>query len=590
MKRLIVIFIVAAYLASCGKHSHIDTHLTLNPDLLRIDSLMQHDPDSALQTLLSCHSEYEVRGTSSDINAHYQALLISEALYKTYNKQYYRNELQAAKQYFDSIFMIYPKNDDVATLLARSHYMNGVGFYENDSVVDACKEYLHTLEIMENHFDVEKLRGYKAKFMGLTYNRLKGLFSDQFMIEPAIYCGKKSLYYCKIAQTSKYGISNNLAKLGMLYDMSEQTDSAYYYYNEGLKLLPDTNSLIYRDLVSSLALLSYKLGYGFQPSLKKLLFVADHADNEDELLTRYFTIGGLYYEESIYDSAVKYLYRVFEYEKDYMRKQQAADFLMNIYKTFNDTTKLSKYSIFLAQYTMLKYDESINASALNELFQNYLIKKQTELQKKDRIRTRIAISLFVIMALLSIVFLVTHSSKKIDELNKKHLRTISTEKKARYREKNKMLDTIKRQETKVDALEQELGQKRYEADLRMISLLDDPVCQQIKNSVYSISISSRVNCADYPHLRLTAETITDLDQAVSKHFPNLKQRLYNLYPKLKYNELLMCYLYLLGFNNQQISVLMQYHYTTVFRKEEKLESVFNISVTLSEFLQKTAVL
>ena len=181
-------------------------------NLLAIDTLLQTDAGDALQKLLSFDTQSVI------FNDNYHKLLLSEALYKTDNPQLnrFRNEtfqetsLQDAMQYFDSLAAQYPADDDLTVLSARSHYMNGVGFYENDSIVEACKEYLHTLEIMENHFDVETLRGYKAKFMGLTYNRLIQLFSDQFMMEPAIYCGKKALFYCKIAPTSKYGLANSL--------------------------------------------------------------------------------------------------------------------------------------------------------------------------------------------------------------------------------------------------------------------------------------------------------------------------------------------------------------------------------------------
>lgn len=214
--------------------------------------------------------------------------------------------------------------------------MNGVGFYENDSIVEACEEYLHTLEIMENRFDVEKLRGYKAKFMGLTYNRLKELFSDQFMIEQAIYCCKKSLFFCKIAPTSLYGISNILAKLGQLYDISGQNDTAYYYYNEALNSLPDTTNLIYRDIISSLAVLSYDLGLGFSSALEQMMQVTLQAGSKDELLTRYYTIGSLYYEEHIYDSAIVYLNQVFEFDGSTMRRHQAASYLVSICQMTDD--------------------------------------------------------------------------------------------------------------------------------------------------------------------------------------------------------------------------------------------------------------
>jgi hypothetical protein len=48
-----------------------------------------------------------------------------------------------AVAYFDSI--------DDGFLSARAHYINGVGYVEKDSVVEACTEYLKTLKIMETH-------------------------------------------------------------------------------------------------------------------------------------------------------------------------------------------------------------------------------------------------------------------------------------------------------------------------------------------------------------------------------------------------------------------------------------------------------
>ena len=174
-------------------------------ELMQIDSLLQHDPDSALLLLLGMDKACLV---SSTANACVGALLLSEALYKTNNPQLnrYRNEtfqetsLQDAMRYFDSLAFRYPDNDDITMLSARAHYMNGVGFYENDSVVEACKEYLHTLEIMEEHFDVENLTGYKAKFMALTYGRLGDLFSDQFMVASAIDCGKNHCFTAELNQ------------------------------------------------------------------------------------------------------------------------------------------------------------------------------------------------------------------------------------------------------------------------------------------------------------------------------------------------------------------------------------------------------
>ena len=134
MKRLLPYLIVALFLVSCGKKVEIiEPPFVFDNKLLHIDSLMQHDADSALQTLLSFRAE---RGTSFEFNDNYHSLLLSEALYKTYNPQLnrYRCEtfqetsLQDAMHSFDSLAMRYPNNDDITMLSARSHYMNGVGY------------------------------------------------------------------------------------------------------------------------------------------------------------------------------------------------------------------------------------------------------------------------------------------------------------------------------------------------------------------------------------------------------------------------------------------------------------------------------
>lgn len=323
--------------------------------------------------------------------------------------------------------------------------------------------------------------------------------------------------------------------------------------------------------------------------MKRIHDVAIQAESEGELLARYYTIGGLYYEEQIYDSASVYLDMVFEHDDNLMRRLQSAAYLKNICKISNDTLKAEKYIVFLADHTVSKYENSFNVSTLDEMFQNYLNIKTRELQKRRQTRImRFAIPI-IVLCVLCFATISRYKSKKLKKLTKEHRKIIDTERKAHYREKNKMLDTIKQHETKVSALEQELGQKRIESDVRMEAFLNEPVCIKIRDSVDSINISSRANYADYTYLKLDDTTISDLYKAVNKHFPNFKQRILLLTSKLDNKEMLICQLYLIGLKEQQICVLMQCHYSTIFRKIQKLESHLDDGVTLSEFVQKTAV-
>lgn len=129
-----------------------------SPELLTVDSLMWHQPDTALACLVSCFDAC----TTTEYNRHYANLLLSELLYKNDYSQTNRRELQQAVAYFDSLVGETPPSPpfkgvparagdsktnlkhNLAFLAARAHYINGVGYYENDSAVQACTEHIHT--------------------------------------------------------------------------------------------------------------------------------------------------------------------------------------------------------------------------------------------------------------------------------------------------------------------------------------------------------------------------------------------------------------------------------------------------------------
>ena len=133
---------------------------TPSPELSAIDSLMWQQPDTALACLVSCFDAC----TTTEYNRHYANLLLAELLYKNDYAQTNRPALQRAVAYFDALagthdtdtrgvsLQAEPRrdarrasaHDAAAFLAARAHYINGVGYYENDSAVQACTEYIHT--------------------------------------------------------------------------------------------------------------------------------------------------------------------------------------------------------------------------------------------------------------------------------------------------------------------------------------------------------------------------------------------------------------------------------------------------------------
>ena len=384
-----------------------------------IDSLMWVQPDSALKVMMEFAGSPEA--DSMDVfEGHYCQVLIAELLFKNDYKQSNRTEVVKAVRYFDSIVGMDGYGTDTrgvsvqereAFLAARAHYINGVGLYEHDSVVAACAEYLKALEIMETHFpnletqDVASLRvEHLPRFMGLTYGRLAELFSGQYMQEPAIVCCKKSLEFQEIEPGSPLNQSSLLFLLGKQYDKLNQNDSAAHYYNEALRMLPDTNNIVYRDIVSMSALLSYEYGNGYEPSIRDLKRMVPQAADEKEKLNRYLTIGCIYCIDNQYDSALAYLTPVFE-NSDGIAKYSCAPYLRTIYQSRGDSLMVSKISIYYIENTVSEGTSNAKVSRLNEMFQKHLEWERDEAaaKRQDAARHRMIRNLIVIVIVLLVL-------------------------------------------------------------------------------------------------------------------------------------------------------------------------------------------
>ena len=362
--------------------------------LVEIDSLMWHQPDSALAVMLEFAGS-AAADSLDEFNGHYCQVLVAELLFKNDYGQSNRKDLLKAVHYFDSIVGMdgadtHGKADTRgvsvqerdAFLAARAHYINGVGYYERDSLIEACGEYLNALRMMEEHFEEKVLAGHKARFMALTYNRLVELFSAQYMQEPAIYCGKQSLAYDKKAQSSSEKIANTYYFIGKQYDKLQLVDSASYYYDMALELMPDRNNMIYRDIVSSRALFKF-LYYGDTiAALDSLKSMAEQASNEAERINRCMTIGYIYYLMGQYDSAKAFGSIVVE--KDSVRGKHVANYLHTIAKEEGDTVRANQYALILAEVGATSANNQARASQLNDMFQQHLQWEQEKAEAERR--------------------------------------------------------------------------------------------------------------------------------------------------------------------------------------------------------------
>ena len=409
-----------AVLAACTPSVKVPEHIEgPTSELQAIDSLMWHQPDSALAMVLDYFDGRDGAcsvSTAETFNNHYAHLLLAELLYKNDYGQSNRAELQQAVNYFDSLtagirgadtrkadtrgvsLQPDPCRDashasakraqfaPITFLSARAHYINGVGYYERDSLIEACGEYLNALRMMEGHFEEKELVGHKARFMSLTYNRLLDVFRYQLMPEPAIVCAKQSLAYNKIAPTSKYGESILYSKIGLQYDVLEEPDSAAYYHNKALEVLPDRNTLAYRDMVSSWAFFQHNSLGHTQIALDSLKSLVAKATDDNERITRYMSIGMVYVDIGQFDSAKLYLEPVFEKDPD--RAIVVAKPLKDIALSEGDTLKANEYALPLAEVGASAADNQFLVSKLNDQFHGYLQEKQETALALERLEAR----------------------------------------------------------------------------------------------------------------------------------------------------------------------------------------------------------
>ena len=569
--------------------------------LVAVDSLMWRQPDSALVLLLPWFDSVAV---PVEYDLHYAHLLLSELLYKNYYEQTNRAELLQSEAYFDSISLIINDSphilwshcgpsfrecgtqspqtkDNLAFLSARAHYMDGVGHYERDSLVPACREYMKALEIMEDRFEEKELVFYKANFMAMIYTRLTEVFSSLYLHEQAIYYGERSLRYYKECHASARQIANVLDEIGMHYEMMETLDSADRYFKKAMGFLQDTCNLTYRDLSSHIVYLSYKKGEDPVALLKTMRDLLDLSESQKEFYSRYLTIGDIYYHEGILDSAFFVLDKVFVESNSIASKKQAAEWLVDICKAEGRDSEILEYASFLAPFaTQDEYNGAIKSQCA-ELYNAFRQKEMTfhhqVLARRNKKLTIIVVGgLFFALFVLLIIYLKRkhHFKAQLEAESYTH-QVQQAALSSRLRQSNQKVRELKEQMRKQDAVS---FTRRGDVSA---TFNEEPVCRLIMERVNVGNFMSQMDCTIYKEYALSKEQLMDLRKAADLHFNDFTTRLCKAFPELTNSDLDYCCLYLLGLTDADISALMQRAYNTINERSGKLKRVIGVEKTLS---------
>jgi predicted negative regulator of RcsB-dependent stress response len=609
-----VVFLVGlAMLVACSKHAEAprsalrqaqgpQTH-----ELSQIDTLMWHHPDSALAVMMEFAGS-EAADSMDVFEGHYCQVLIAELLFKNDYGQSNREEVLKAVRYFDSIVGMDGFGADTrgvsvrerdAFLAARAHYMNGVGYYEQGDLVNACAEYLSTLRIMESHFGENELVGHKPRFMALTYNRLLDLFKGQLMPEPAIYCAKQSLVYNQIAPTSLNAKANILSEIGLEYHILEETDSVVFYYEAAFNALHDRNNLVYRDLMASQALFDYYEVHDTIKALACLKSMAAQAESETERITRYSTIGDIYHNAGQFDSAKVYLETVFDFAKDATGQKLAAKALHDIAISEGDTLIANQYAQFLIEDVSAAAESQKRVSQLNELFQQHLQWEQeraeTERQQATRLRrNRMIVVVCVLVVVAALLAWLLHR-RKMKQQRDEASQQMEAVQEAHRLEKASMSGRLKKSNQELrelkDQMRQQAGNGAPKQEAQAVSFNEEPICRLIMERVNEGQFKAQMDCKLYQDYALGKEQVMALREAADRHFGQFTSRLAKAYPNLTKGDLDYCCLYLLGLSDADVAAMMQKAYPTVSHRARKMKAIFKneapLPTTLLDFAKET---
>jgi hypothetical protein len=527
----------------------------MDSTLVVVDSLMWSRPDSAFVLL-------QERFSPDDP---YAQLLLAELLYKNDYAQTNRGKVLNIVDSFSA----------TPFLSARAHYINGVGYYENDSVVEACREYLNALKVMEDRYEDSELMDNTGYFIAMALTRLTDLFSDMYLHKQAISFGLRSIPYYEQYAIQPWHLPWMLNKIGTQYNIIGALDSADYYFQRALECLPDTNCMMYRDIVTHQAFLSYMLGDSPSLALSRLYQMLDQAENEKERHSRCMTIGDILYHENLYDSATVYLSAAFHESDQISFKKQTAEWLAEICKRQHKDSELQEYIAFLAPFANKDEEGGALKSQLSALCQDFeLDRREAQHQKKAEKRLKWVVLVLTFAAafvLLSLILLYANKKRKgiiVSEKTEAEKAKIALHK---AKEEITHLQTINRALNELNGVMNsptawpKTAEEKYEAMIR------EDVCTGIMEKLRTANTLTSFDVKDYPNLALSSKELSALAQVIYTYCPEFFIRLKMQYPKLNAKDIVLCRLYLLNLKVLQVAILLGTDYSSVRKRTHRLK-------------------
>ena len=477
---------------------------------------------------------------------------------------------------------------------ARAFYYAGVVELQENRSVEALQHYLSALRIMDTLNGELCLVPHRTNnkdylhFTGLIYNRIGWVFyvndlwdETQTALERAIDCFH--------AEGNVLGELPNYSVLGEIMMTKGDRQAAMHYYRIVDSLNGATDSIppcMDWDCQLNEVLRMYENDE--KPAAYQLIYSVLEQDNDSSTLKQLrFHLGRFYYEDHEYDSALAYLG---DGMQDFSYQTIASlDMIIKMCNELGYSEKAAYYNEVLAHVSMERIEQMRVGSQLSSLFDNYLNEREDS-KRGGRFWLIISVILLVVVLLLIFDY---HRYRKRKRIHKSSSEAYERQRIQLEREIEKAQAESMKQEERIKNLESELIKVIARRDVSSMTFMErvkvleeTPIGKRVR-LVTEANVKAGVA---YPELVLSRSQLTQLVNAVDTVFPKFSSKLIDMYPRLKYSDVVYCCMYILGISEVQAAALTGKTYQAVWMRSGKLHEIFDsksdLQVVLFDILKK----
>ena len=385
-----IICIWAILLVLSCTNTHTESSPTLLPELAQAENCMYAYPDSALHIL--------EKMTPPKAADKYQyatwCLLLSQAKIKNYIELESDSLISIGYKYFQQ------KENPQRKALAG--YLEGI--YYNDEKHDAETALKYYLKAAT---EIEKTEDYQLAH--LIYAGIGDIYVYRSLVDYAITAFQKAYDFAKSSNNKVY-ISSALSYLGRAYSIKPDVDKSISYYKDALDVAIKADDKISATIaLNELAVVCAAYSKDYKQALEYAL-EALHINKDKESLPNYLTVGNIYRQLKMNDSAQYYLDKAATSDNIYTAcgAYQALYYLNRTVPQNYAKAMIycDKFYTCIDSITKIKHGKEIIAMKEKYDHEKLLNEKKTlQIENERIIRNNLYILLFIVIVIACLIFL-----------------------------------------------------------------------------------------------------------------------------------------------------------------------------------------